>query len=134
MTEASRVLQIDRRAAMALNAFPPEDRVRIRSALGHLLGPAALEDLGGRIHRLPADEPLYSVRIPPDLRVIIARRGDTIAVVDVLRRGALESFAAAATPPAPRDDMGPPAGSLTASPVRPKPGGKPHRGARRAPR
>jgi hypothetical protein len=94
MAETKSGLWIDRRATMTLNAFPPEDQARVRSTLGHLLGPTALEEMGGRVHRLPADEPLYSIRVPPDIRVIFTRRGDTIIVVDILRRGTLETFAA----------------------------------------
>jgi hypothetical protein len=93
MTETRWGLLIDRRAAMTFNAFPPEDQARIRSSLGHLLGPNAEERLGGRVHRLPGDEPLYSMRVPPDLRIIFARQCDSISVVDILRRGTLETFA-----------------------------------------
>ena len=94
MPKTNSGLVIDRRAYMALNGFPPEDQSRIRSSLGHLLGPAAIEELGGRVHRLSGDEPLYSIRVPPDIRVIFTRLDNTIVVVDVLRRGTLETFAA----------------------------------------
>src|SRR5262245_43919086 len=107
MTETKSGLSIDRRASMALSAFPPEDQARVRSTLGHLLGPTALEDLGGRVHRLPADEALYSMRVPPDIRVIFAREGDTIVVVDIIRRGALESFASGSAPATSAGNPGP---------------------------
>jgi hypothetical protein len=97
MAETNSELLIDRRATMALNGFPPEDQSRIRSTVGHLLGPTAIEELGSRVHRLNSDEPLYSVRVPPDIRVIFTRRGDTIHVVDVVRRGTLKTFASGST-------------------------------------
>jgi hypothetical protein len=100
-------LVIDRRAYMALNGFPSEDQSRIRSSLGHLLGPAAIEELGGRVHRLPGDEPLYSIRVPPDIRVIFTRLDNTIVVVDVLRRGTLETFASGSATVIPAVDPGP---------------------------
>jgi len=98
MTETRWGLLIDRRAGMTLNAYPPEDQARIRSSLGHLLGPGALEKLGKRVHLLPGDEPLYSLRVPPDIRVIFARRGDSIIIIDILRRGTLEAFASRSAP------------------------------------
>ena len=52
MTKASSRLQIDDRAAATINAYPPEDQRRIRSAIGHLLGWDVLERLGERVRRL----------------------------------------------------------------------------------
>ena len=94
MAETSYGLLFGRQAAMVLNAFPPKDRARIRSTLGHLIGPTALEELGGRVRHLPTDEPLYSVRVPPDIRIIFSRQGDMITIVNILRQGTIEAFAA----------------------------------------
>ena len=78
MSETTSGLVMVRQAAMAINGFPPEDQARIRSTLGHLLGPAAIDELGSRVHRLDSDEPLYSVSVPPDILVIFTpRRYDT---------------------------------------------------------
>ena len=100
MTKASSKLQIDDRAAATINAYPPEDRRRIRSAIGHLLGWDVLERLGERVRRLPTDEPLYIFRVPHGLRIIFSRErsreGDTITVLDILRQETLEAFAASA--------------------------------------
>jgi hypothetical protein len=104
MAETTYGLLINRRAAMALNAFPPQEQARIRSTLGHLLGPSALEELGGRVRRLPTDEPLYSLRVPPDIRIVFSRQGDTITVIDLLRRGTIEAFAASSAPEVPIDE------------------------------
>ncbi len=100
-------LVIDRRAHMALNGFPPEDQSRVRSSLGHLLGPAAIKELGDRVHRLPGEEALYSIRVPPDIRIIFARLDNTIVVVDVLRRGTLETFASGSAAVSSPDDADP---------------------------
>jgi hypothetical protein len=93
MAETNSGLVMVRQAALALNGFPPEDQARIRSTLGHLIGPTAIEELGSRVHPLDSDEALYSVGVPPDILVIFARRGDTIAILDLVRRGALKTFA-----------------------------------------
>jgi hypothetical protein len=95
MTDTASVVSIGRRAAMALSSFPREEQVRVRSTIGQLLGPTAIEELGRRVRRLPSDELLYSIRVPPDILVIFARQGsNTTTVVDVFRRGALEAYAA----------------------------------------
>jgi hypothetical protein len=104
MAETSYGLLVDRRAAWTLNAFPPEDQARIRSSFGHLLGPTALERLGRRVRQLPTDEPLYSLRVPPDIRIIFSRRGDMITIVDILCQGTIEAFAASSAPEAPVDE------------------------------
>jgi hypothetical protein len=100
MTKASSRLQIDDRAAATINAYPPEDQRRIRSAIGHLLGWDVLERLGERVRRLPTDEPLYIYRVPHGLRIIFSRERsrecDLITVLDILRQGTLEAFAASA--------------------------------------
>lgn len=101
MAETSYNLQMNRLATMALNAFPPEDQRRIRSALGHLIGPTALEKLGGRVRHLPTDEPLYSLRVPPDLRIIFHHQGDLVTIRDILRQGTIEAFAASSAPEVP---------------------------------
>jgi hypothetical protein len=97
MTDTKWGVLVDQRAAMVLNAYPPEEQSRIRSNLGHLIGPGALERLGRRIHELPGDKLLYSLRVRPDIRVIFARQGDTIVVLDILRQGTLEAFASASS-------------------------------------
>jgi hypothetical protein len=117
MAETSYGLQMNRLAAWALNAFPPKDRARIRSTLGHLIGPTALEELGARVRHLPTDEPLYSLRVPPDIRIIFSRRGDMTTIVDILRQGAIEAFAASSAPEIPVDE--------------PSSQTEPHRGSRR---
>jgi hypothetical protein len=97
MAETTSGLMIIRQAALALNGFPPEDQSNIRSTLGHLLGPTAIEELGSRVHRLESDEPLYSVSVPSDILVLFTRRGDTTLILDVVRRGALKAFASGLT-------------------------------------
>ncbi len=100
VTNASSRLQIDDRAAATINAYPPEDQRRIRSAIGHLLGWDVLDRLGARVRRLPTDEPLYIFRVPHGLRIVFSRErsreGDTITVIDILRQETLEAFAASA--------------------------------------
>jgi hypothetical protein len=103
MAETSYNLQMNYLATMALNALPPEDQRRIRSSLGHLIGPAALEKLGSRVRHLPTDEPLYILRVPPDLRIIFSHRGDMVTIRDILRQGTIEAFAASSAPEVPVD-------------------------------
>jgi hypothetical protein len=107
MAETSYGLLIGRRAAMAINAFPPEERSRIRSALGHLIGPTALEELGRRVRHLPTDEPLYTLRVPPDILVVFSRQGDMITIVDFIRQGTIEALAASSARAMPGGDQGP---------------------------
>ena len=97
MTDTKWGVLLDDRAAMVLNAYPPEDQSCIRSSLGQLIGPGAIERLGRRIHELAGEKLLYSLRVPGDIRVIFARRGDTIIVVDILRREMLARFASASS-------------------------------------
>jgi hypothetical protein len=96
-TVSSRV-QIDDRAAATINAYPPEDQRRIRSAIGHLLGWDVMERLGERVRRLPTDEPLYILRAPHGLRIIFSRERsrecDTITVIDILRQETIDALAA----------------------------------------
>jgi hypothetical protein len=110
MTKASSRLQVDDRAAATINAYPPEEQRRIRSAIGQLLGWDMLERLGARVRRLPTDEPLYIFRMPHGLRIISSRdrsrEGDTITVLDVLRRETLVAFAASAAAKALNDEPG----------------------------
>jgi hypothetical protein len=98
MTTVSSRVQIDDRAAATINAYPPEDQRRIRSAIGHLLGWDVLERLGERVRRLPTDEPLYIFRVPHGLRIVFSRErsreGDTITVIDVLRQETIDALAA----------------------------------------
>jgi hypothetical protein len=137
MAESGYRLQMNRLAIMALNAYPPEDQRRIRSSLGHLIGPAALEKLGSRVRRLPTDEPLYSLRVPPGLRIIFSHQGDLVTILDVFRRETLEAYAASLAPKVPADEpssaslKGPPAQpDLTRTPRR----AKTHQGSRRGSR
>jgi hypothetical protein len=104
MAETSYNLQMNRLAVMALNAFPPEDQRRIRSALGHLIGPMALDKLGSRVRRLSTDEPLYSLRVPPDFRIFFSHQGDLVTIRDILRQGTIEAFAASSAPEVPVDE------------------------------
>ena len=101
MTKASSRLQIDDRAAATINAYPPAEQRRIRSAIGHLLGRDVMERLGTRVRHLPAEEPLYIFRVPPDFRIIfsreLSREGDLITVLDVLRQGTIDGLAASAS-------------------------------------
>ena len=110
MTKASNRLQIDDSATATINAYPPEDQRRIRSAIGHLLGWDALERLGERVRRLPTDEPLYIFRVPHGLRIIFSRErsqeGDVITILDILRQGTLEAFAASAVDMASGNERG----------------------------
>jgi hypothetical protein len=124
MTKASSKLQIDDRAAATINAYPPEDRRRIRSAIGHLLGWDVLERLGERVRRLPTDEPLYIFRVPHGLRIIFSRErsreGDTITVLDILRQETLEAFAASAAANARNDEPGAESPRKSSAPTKPK--------------
>lgn len=104
MAETSYALQMNRLAAWTLNAFPPKDRARIRSSLGHLIGPTALEELGPRVRRLPSDEPLYSLRVPPDILIIFSRQRDMITIRDILRQETLEAIAASSSRELPVDE------------------------------
>jgi hypothetical protein len=134
MAETSYNLQMNRLAAWTLDAFPPEDQRRIRSALGHLIGPTALEKLGSRVRRLPTDEPLYSLRVPPGLRIIFSHQGDLVTIRDILRRETIEAFAASSAPKVPADE--PSSGSSQGPPTQPDLGrttqrAKTQRGSRR---
>jgi hypothetical protein len=124
MTKASSRLQIDDRAAATINAYPPEEQKRIRSAIGHLLGWDVLERLGARVRRLPTDEPLYIFRVPHGLRIIFSRErsreGDTITVRDILRQETLEAFAAGAAAGARSDEAGGESPRESSAPPRPK--------------
>jgi hypothetical protein len=125
MTTVSSRLQIDERAAATINAYPPEDRRRIRSAIGHLLGWDVLERLGERVRRLPTEEPLYIFRVPHGLRIIFSREGsregDTITVIDILRQETLEAFAASAAAKARHDEPCAESPQLSSSSKKPKP-------------
>ena len=116
MAESSYRLEMNRLAIMALNAFPPEDQRRIRSSLGHLIGPMALDKLGSRVRRLPTDEPLYSLRVPPDLRVFFSHQGDLVTIRDILRQATIEAFAASSAREVPDDQ--PSLGSPPGPPAR----------------
>ncbi len=121
------------RVAWGLDQFPPEDQARIRSSVGHLIGPAALEKLGKRVRELPTDEPLYSFRVTPDLQIIFSRRGDIITVVDLVRRETLEAFAASSAPKVAGDEPGSrPSQGLPGQPDRSRPPKRtePQRGSR----
>jgi hypothetical protein len=122
-TVSSRV-QIDDRAAATINAYPPEDQRRIRSAIGHLLGWDVLERLGERVRRLPTDEPLYIFRAPHGLRIIFSRERsrecDTITVIDILRQETLEAFAASAAANARNDEPGGQSPRKSSAPTKPK--------------
>jgi hypothetical protein len=139
-TVSSRV-QIDDRAAATINAYPPEDQRRIRSAIGHLLGWDVMERLGERVRRLPTDEPLYILRAPHGLRIIFSRERsrecDTITVLDILRQETLEAFAASAAANARNDEAGAQSPRISSSPKKPKPTAprtKPPEGSRRGTR
>ncbi len=141
MTKASSKLQIDDRAAATINAYPPEDRRRIRSAIGHLLGWDVLERLGERVRRLPTDEPLYIFRVPHGLRIVFSRErsreGDTITVLDILRQETLEAFAASAAANARNDEPGAESSRKSSAPTKPKrmaPRAKAPEGSRRGAR
>jgi hypothetical protein len=95
MTEPRHGVLLSDNALMTLTAYPPEDQSRIRSSLGHLIGPGALERLWRRVHELPGDHLRYSFRVPGDILVIFKRQRDMIVVTDIVRRGTLEVFAAA---------------------------------------
>jgi hypothetical protein len=120
MTKASSRLQIDDRAAATINAYPPEDQRRIRSAIGHLLGWDVLERLGERVRRLPTEEPLYIFRVPHGLRIVFSRECDMITVLDILRQGTLEAFAASAAAKAPIVEPGVESHRESSAPTKPK--------------
>jgi hypothetical protein len=93
MTEPRYGVLLDQNAFMTLTAYPPEDQSRIRSSLGHLIGPGALEKLWRRVHELPGKHLHYSLRVPGDILVIFKRQLDMIVVLDIFRRGTLEAYA-----------------------------------------
>jgi hypothetical protein len=108
--KASSRVQIDDRAAATIDAYPPADQRRIRSAIGHLLGWDVLERLGERVRRLPTDEPLYIYRAPRGLRIIFSRERsrecDTITVIDILRQQTIDALAASASAKGSVDEPG----------------------------
>jgi hypothetical protein len=94
MTDMRYGVLFEDRAFMTLTAYPPKDQSRIRSSLGHLIGPGALETLWRRVQELPGDHLRYSLRVPGNILVIFKRQHDMIVVTDIVRRETLEVFAA----------------------------------------
>jgi len=77
---------------MALNSFSESDQKEVRRTVGTLL--ASSDDLRGpHLRRLATDEPLYIMRVPPNIRVIFQETAGRIVVLDIVRKDTLQSFA-----------------------------------------
>lgn len=85
-------VKLSRRAAMALDSFPPKDKKKIHTWIGRLQSPTAREIPRRSIRKLPTPEPIFSLRVSPDIRVIFSWEGETIEILDILRRSTLDSF------------------------------------------
>jgi hypothetical protein len=104
-----------RRAAMALDAFSPQERARIADAARLLQGNGDEALLQTKTAKLATSEPMYVMRATPAIRLIYRETADGIEVLDVVRRETLQTFAKMA---AQRDTPAPVAGPVNAAPAK----------------
>lgn len=87
-----KTVQFHRRANMALTAFAPGVRERIERTLQDLAAhPKPFERVD--VRRIAADEPVYLLRVAPEVRAIFEETATGFEVQDVVRTDTLESFA-----------------------------------------
>jgi hypothetical protein len=96
-----------RRAAMALDAFSPQDRARIADAVRLLQAPANHALLQAKTAKLAISEPTYIMRATPAIRLIYRETADGFEVLDVVLKATLQTFLnKAAKRAAPEKDAG----------------------------
>ena len=91
---------VDRRVAIALDALTPRQRQLVEDAIRdkeHFLARAAD---GKHVERLAAGKPFRALRVGAGLRLIYRQTGDTIEVLDLMRKATLDRFATKRSRPA----------------------------------
>ena len=87
-----KIIRFHRRADMALAGFMPGTRERVEQTLETLADPrGGAEDL--HVRRISEAEPIYILRMAPQIRIIFAETAAGFEVQDVVRKDTLESFA-----------------------------------------
>ncbi len=86
--------QIDGRVSIALDALDPKQQEavgRVLSDREHFLDYTSRRS---RVQKISKSQPVYSVDVPPDLLVIYKISGDSIEVMDLMRKATLKRFGA----------------------------------------
>ena len=87
-------IQLHRRAEMALDAFPADERRKVERALDLLRDPTATEFVAANVRASRSCDPTFIMRASPDIRILFDRTDDGgVRVLDVVRRDKLMSFA-----------------------------------------
>src|SRR5262245_285058 len=86
-------LSIHRRAMMALDALSPSERSKVIDRVNLLQNPDARNYVRANSIRLKLPEPMYMMRANPKIRILYRRNGDEVEVLDIVRKGTLDTFA-----------------------------------------
>ena len=87
-------LEIDRRVGIALSVLPVSEKKAIERVIGSSRAFEHAAALPNRVQPMKASgQPLYMMRVSPSLRLVYTLVGDTVYVLDVVKRATLDRFA-----------------------------------------
>jgi hypothetical protein len=91
----SKGLEVDRRVGIALSVLPPSQKSAVERIVRSPQTFTRAASAPGRVQQMrTSGQPLYMMRVSPNLRLIYTTVGDTVYVVDVVERATLNHFAA----------------------------------------
>jgi len=85
-------LQIDRRVAIALDALDDKEKRAVGGVLTDRAHFIASTADSRKVRRISKDDSLYALNIPSGLRIIYAKVGDDIVVMDLMRQATLDRY------------------------------------------
>jgi hypothetical protein len=92
MATKSKGFHIDRRVAIAWDALTPEQRRSVDRVIGNKETFLAHASDPANVRKLSGKTALYTLRVPPGLRIVFSKTDDEIVVMDVMRKATLDHF------------------------------------------
>jgi hypothetical protein len=90
----SKGLEVDRRVGIALSVLPASQKAAVERVVSSPQTFTQAAATPGRVQQMrTSGQPLFMMRVSPNLRLIYTMVGDTIYVVDVVERATLNHFA-----------------------------------------
>ena len=88
---SGKVVNLHRRAAMALDSFTAREQVQVKKSIDRLVNQSSGSSPVGT-RRISSGEPLYVMRVAPGIRAIFRKTTAGIVVENLVRKQTLSSF------------------------------------------
>jgi hypothetical protein len=84
--------KVDGRVSIALDALDDKQKLAVGAIITDRAHFLKSTSESGKVQRISKESPLYSLKVPPGLRIIYSQVGDEIVVMDLMRQATLDRF------------------------------------------